>query len=85
MLRRHIFVLASVAVLLAALIVGAAERPPAAVAGASVREQTASPEATPAPALPKISYGSCHVDGPYVAMTFDDGPSAENTRGSSTS
>ena len=23
---------------------------------------------------PKISYSSCHVDGPYLAMTFDDGP-----------
>ena len=77
MLSRHILVLSGVAILLAALIVGAAERPPA--TGTPAREQTASPEATPAPALPKISYGSCHVDGPYVAMTFDDGPSAENT------
>jgi peptidoglycan/xylan/chitin deacetylase (PgdA/CDA1 family) len=77
MLIRRISVLAAVALILAALIVGAAERPHAATA--SAREQTASPEATPTPALPKISYGSCHVDGPYVAMTFDDGPSAENT------
>jgi peptidoglycan/xylan/chitin deacetylase (PgdA/CDA1 family) len=31
------------------------------------------------PATPKITYSQCHVDGPYIAMTFDDGPSAENT------
>jgi len=36
--------------------------------------------ATPAPTgTPKITYSQCHVDGPYIAMTFDDGPSAANT------
>jgi peptidoglycan/xylan/chitin deacetylase (PgdA/CDA1 family) len=34
--------------------------------------------AAPAPD-PKISYGSVHVDGPYIALTFDDGPSAKLT------
>lgn len=33
--------------------------------------------ATPAP--PKITYTQCHVEGPYLAMTFDDGPSGPNT------
>lgn len=34
----------------------------------------------PAPAgQPKTTYSQCHVDGPYIAMTFDDGPHAENT------
>ena len=34
----------------------------------------------PAPAgQPKNTYSQCHVDGPFVAMTFDDGPHAENT------
>ncbi len=28
---------------------------------------------------PQISFSSVHVDGPYVAMTFDDGPSATLT------
>ena len=45
---------------------------------------TASPNAakeaaikTPAPPKePPISFNSVHVDGPYIAMTFDDGPSA---------
>jgi peptidoglycan/xylan/chitin deacetylase (PgdA/CDA1 family) len=28
---------------------------------------------------PKISFSQCHVDGQYVAMTFDDGPHGANT------
>src|SRR5437762_8675300 len=27
----------------------------------------------------KITYSQCHVDGQYIAMTFDDGPHTENT------
>lgn len=27
----------------------------------------------------KTTYSQCHVDGPYIAMTFDDGPHVENT------
>jgi peptidoglycan-N-acetylglucosamine deacetylase len=41
---------------------------------------------TPAPALvtaspnqPQISFSSVHVDGPYIALTFDDGPHATLT------
>ena len=39
------------------------------------------PEANaPVPAgQPKITFSQCHVDGPYIAMTFDDGPHAANT------
>lgn len=37
----------------------------------------------PQPASPtasaKYSYNSCNVDGPYIAITFDDGPHAEYT------
>src|SRR5438445_5684080 len=37
-------------------------------------------EKTPAPARePAITFNSVHVDGPYIAMTFDDGPSAALT------
>ncbi len=37
-------------------------------------------ETEPAPAgSPKITYSQCHVDGPYVALTFDDGPHGANT------
>ena len=33
----------------------------------------------PTPAPPKISYSEVNVDGPYIAMTFDDGPHVTNT------
>ena len=34
---------------------------------------------TPVPTPTKITYSQCHVEGPYIAMTFDDGPHAEHT------
>jgi len=37
------------------------------------------PKATPTPAEPAITFNSVHVDGPYIALTFDDGPSAALT------
>jgi peptidoglycan/xylan/chitin deacetylase (PgdA/CDA1 family) len=37
------------------------------------------PAASPTAAPSKISYSSAHVDGPCIALTFDDGPSAANT------
>lgn len=50
---------------------------------------TAAPSATPAgdssvpqpaaAAPAKYAYNSCNVDGPYIAMTFDDGPHKEYT------
>ena len=40
---------------------------------------TAAKAQPPAVAIPKHSYTSCDVNGPYIAMTFDDGPSAELT------
>ena len=39
---------------------------------------SAAPTPVGTPPL-KITYNQCNVDGPYIAMTFDDGPSAENT------
>jgi len=44
-------------------------------------EAGASPAsaASPSPAPAKISYFSTHVDGPYIALTFDDGPHAKLT------
>ena len=32
------------------------------------------PAAPPSPAGPQITFNSVYVDGPYIAMTFDDGP-----------
>lgn len=34
---------------------------------------------TAAAAEPQITFNSVHVDGPYIAMTFDDGPSEKLT------
>lgn len=42
--------------------------------------QNREPDSTPShPAEPAITFSSVHVDGPFVAMTFDDGPSAALT------
>ncbi|MEP6698451.1 MAG: polysaccharide deacetylase family protein [Verrucomicrobiota bacterium] len=38
----------------------------------------AQPPAAPQPST-QITFNSVHVDGPYIAMTFDDGPSANLT------
>jgi peptidoglycan/xylan/chitin deacetylase (PgdA/CDA1 family) len=37
------------------------------------------PASTPAPNRSVNSYSEVHVDGPYIAMTFDDGPSDKLT------
>ena len=39
----------------------------------------AEPTSTKAPAGPQITFNSVHVDQPYIAMTFDDGPHATLT------
>jgi peptidoglycan/xylan/chitin deacetylase (PgdA/CDA1 family) len=67
----------------------AAQTPPAESPGLATQPVAATPKAvSPNPekeaapkgsALPKesgITFNSVHVDGPYIAMTFDDGPSA---------
>jgi peptidoglycan-N-acetylglucosamine deacetylase len=37
------------------------------------------PKPAPAPPEPKITVSSLQVDGPYIALTFDDGPSEKLT------
>ena len=34
----------------------------------------AKPKPSPSPTEPLITFSSVHVDGPYIALTFDDGP-----------
>ena len=55
----------------------------AATLPASAQESAASPAATataPTPGpTPKYVWTECHVEGQYIAMTFDDGPSAALT------
>jgi len=56
-----------------------------ATAGAQTATPSASPDASPktsGPAAsphPKIVWNRVHVEAPYIALTFDDGPSAANT------
>src|SRR5262249_54223698 len=42
-------------------------------------KRAASRETRAEPEEPGITFNSVHVDGPYIAMTFDDGPSATLT------
>ena len=37
------------------------------------------PKLTPTPSEPQITFNSVHVDGPFIALTFDDGPNATLT------
>ncbi len=43
--------------------------------------QKAAPakQGDPSASSPKTTYSQCHVQGNFVALTFDDGPSQENT------
>jgi peptidoglycan-N-acetylglucosamine deacetylase len=45
---------------------------------AGAQDSSSTPSPAPSPAKP-ATYAQVRVDQPYVAMTFDDGPSAENT------
>jgi Polysaccharide deacetylase len=40
----------------------------------AISEATPTPSVAPSDAPQRSSYSSCRVDGPYIAMTFDDGP-----------
>jgi peptidoglycan/xylan/chitin deacetylase (PgdA/CDA1 family) len=42
-------------------------------------EKSPAAGAAPTPVAPAISYSAVHVDGPFIAMTFDDGPSEKLT------
>lgn len=81
---RHLalFLLFSTTALAAEVVPGTAAAPAAQPAQpAEINTADAAPKATVAvaPAGPKVTYTACHVDGPYVALTFDDGPHATNT------
>ena len=80
------------AVTLSFTVAVAAQSTPAPKPAMPARSVEAAPKAVPAhvqkeaaaktPAAPKepsITFSSVHVDGPYIAMTFDDGPSATLT------
>lgn len=47
----------------------------------AVEKSSVPPTPTPAasPAQPQVTYNSVYVEGPYIALTFDDGPHATLT------
>lgn len=47
--------------------------------GPGLQPSPSSPPPSVASLSAKISYSSCNVEGPFVALTFDDGPHAQNT------
>ena len=53
--------------------------PHEAEAPSPVATATPVPSTPSAPNAPKLTYSQCHVDGPYIAMTFDDGPHPTQT------
>jgi peptidoglycan-N-acetylglucosamine deacetylase len=48
------------------------------ILAAGAEDSNPTPSPSPSPAKP-TTYAQVRVDQPYIAMTFDDGPSAENT------
>lgn len=58
-------------------------KPPGAQSAGSAQGNTApvmqAPPADPGTGPKKLSYNSCNVEGPYIALTFDDGPHATLT------
>jgi len=68
--RRLCLIAGSLSLCLAAAL-GAQSPAPSGIAATITRPASA--------ASPAISYSAVHVDGPFIAMTFDDGPSAKLT------
>ena len=76
----HRYTFAVLACLTAASI--AAPEPPKPAPASPAPAGYALPADAKSPAsgnTPKTTYSQCHVDGPYIAITFDDGPHATNT------
>jgi peptidoglycan/xylan/chitin deacetylase (PgdA/CDA1 family) len=72
------------AVLLAPLVLLAQDNVPKATSvsptpAPSAAEKTDAAPTLTSPASVKHTYSQCHVDGPHIAMTFDDGPHGVQT------
>ncbi len=68
---------ASFLALLVGSVIHAQVNPPPAPPTTPVGRPAGAPQDKPV--APSITFNSVHVDGPYIAMTFDDGPSAKLT------
>ena len=77
MLTRQLLALSSLFLLILQEVSGQSA-PPAQPVERSV-SSPAPALAVASPALPQITFNSVHVDGPYIALTFDDGPNATLT------
>jgi peptidoglycan-N-acetylglucosamine deacetylase len=71
MFARQLLAISSISLLILQTVSGQGAPPAQPVAKSN---STAVPSTPTSPAKPQISFNSVHVDGPYIALTFDDGP-----------
>lgn len=76
MFARRFFALISLGFLILRMVSGQ-EPKPSPLSERPASTAAAKPPATPT--TPPITFNSVHVDGPYIALTFDDGPAATLT------
>src|SRR5256714_6411201 len=77
MLLRRFIVLGAIASLSAQVSFSQETKP--ALPAEKLAQSPVKPKATPTPTEPPITFNSVHVDGPFIALTFDDGPNATLT------
>lgn len=75
MFIRRFFALISLGFLILPAIFGQEPKPP--LTEKPISNAVMKPPATPT--APPITFNSVHVDGPYIALTFDDGPNGTLT------
>jgi peptidoglycan/xylan/chitin deacetylase (PgdA/CDA1 family) len=77
MLFRRSIVLSALICLISQVSYSQEPKPP--IPGEKPAATPLKPKATPTPTEPPITFNSVHVDGPFIALTFDDGPNATLT------
>jgi peptidoglycan/xylan/chitin deacetylase (PgdA/CDA1 family) len=77
MLFRRFIVLGAIICLISQ--VSSSQEPKPSVPAEKPAASPVKPKATPTPTEPPITFNSVHVDGPFIALTFDDGPNATLT------
>ncbi|MEY2500050.1 MAG: peptidoglycan-N-acetylglucosamine deacetylase [Verrucomicrobiota bacterium] len=77
MLFRRFIVLGAIICLISQ--VSYSQEPKPSVPAEKTAASPVKPKATPTPTEPPITFNSVHVDGPFIALTFDDGPNATLT------
>jgi peptidoglycan/xylan/chitin deacetylase (PgdA/CDA1 family) len=77
MLFRRFIAVCTIAFFIEQTVVAQETKP--AVAAEKPEASPVRPKVTPTAAEPQITFNSVHVDGPFIALTFDDGPNATLT------